>query len=61
MKMTISYDPESRMIEILSSGGKLAVTQNEAAALYTLLKKALGLKGRFMLWRNRRMFSSTSS
>ena len=59
--MTIRYDPEIRMIEIISSEGTLAVTQTEAAALYTLLKKALGFKGRLKLWMNRRMFTQTTS
>ena len=59
--MTIRYDPEIRMIEIISSEGTLAVTQTEAAALYTLLKKALGFKGRLKLWMNRRMFTQVTS
>ena len=60
MKMTIKYDPDSRLIEIESSGGTLGITQTEAAALYTLLKKALGFRGRLKLWMNRRMFSQVS-
>ncbi len=56
MKLTIRFSEETGLLEIVSSGGSLSVSQTEAAALYTILKKALGFRGRFALWRHRRMF-----
>ena len=61
MRMTIRHDPETGLIEVISSGGAISLSQTEAAALYTLLRRALGIRGRFMLWRHRRMFSGIVS
>ena len=61
MKITVAIDKETGLLEIISSGGTLSVTQTEAAALYTILKKALGLRGRFLIWRKRRMFSKVDT
>ena len=56
MKITVTIDQKTGLLEIISSGGTLSVTQTEAAALYTILRKALGLRGRFLIWRKRKMF-----
>ena len=57
MKMTIRYDPETKLIELESSNGELSITQSEAGALYILLKKALGFKGRLKLFMCKGMYT----
>ena len=57
MQMTIRFNPETSLIEIESSGGTLAMSQTEAGALYLLLRRALGRKGRAKLFMKRRMFT----
>lgn len=57
MRMTIRYDPETNLIELESSNGELSITQSEAGALYILLKKALGFKGRLKLLMSRGMYT----
>lgn len=57
MKLTISFDPETNLINLESSGGTLALSQTEASALYIVLRKALGFKGRFKLFLKRKMFT----
>ena len=56
MKLTISYHDDTGLIDIITSGGTLSISQTEAAALYMTLKKMLGLRGRFLLWRKKRFF-----
>ena len=57
MKLTISFDPETNLINLESSGGTLALTQTEASALYVVLGRALGWKGKVKLFLKRRMFT----
>lgn len=57
MKVTVSYDEETGLLNIQTSGGTLSLSQTETGALYIILKKALGWRGRFTLWRHRRVFS----
>ena len=54
-------DPETGLLEIESSGGKLSLSQLEAALVYVSLKKTLGLRGRFLLWRIRRKLRTVAS
>ena len=56
MRLSIRYDRETGLMDIIATGGTLSVSQTEAAALYTILGKALGFRGRFKLWMHRRMF-----
>lgn len=49
MKITIMYNEETQLIDIITTGGTLSVNQTEAGALYLLLRKALGFKGRLKL------------
>ena len=56
MKLTITYNPETNLIDLESAGGMISLSQTEAGALYLLLRKALGRKGRFKLFMKRRMF-----
>ena len=57
MKLTIAYNPETNLIEVESSGGTISLSQTEATALYLVLRKALGFKGRVRLFMKRRMFT----
>ncbi len=57
MQMTIRFNPETKLIELESSGGTLSMSQTEAGALYLLLRKALGRKGRMKLFMKRKMFT----
>ncbi len=57
MRMTMSFNPETKLIDLYSSSGSISLSQTEAGALYLLLKKALGRKGRFKLFMKRRMFT----
>ena len=59
MKITISLNEETGLLDIMTSGGTLSVSQTEAGALYMILRDLLGLKGRFMLWRKRKSFAKT--
>lgn len=60
MKLTVRYSKETGLLEIVSSGGTLSVSQTEAAALYTILRKAFGFRGRFSLWLHRRKFRTVA-
>lgn len=57
MKVTVSYEEETGLLIINTSSGSLSLSQTETGALYIILKKALGLRGRFALWKNRRAFT----
>ena len=57
MKLTISYNPDTDLLELKSSGGELSLSQTEVGALYIVLRKALGFKGRFRLFMHRRKFA----
>ena len=57
MKVTLDYNNETGLIDVISSGGRLSLSQTELAALYIILRKALGIRGRFLLWKRRKMFS----
>ena len=57
MKVTVVYNEDTGLLDIQTSGGTLSLSQTETGALYIILKKALGWKGRLTLWRHRRMFS----
>jgi len=48
--VTLNIDPETGLLEIVTSGGKLLLTQMEAALIYYSLSKTLGVRGRFKLW-----------
>ena len=54
-------DPETGLLEIESSGGKLSLSQLEAALVYITLKKTLGIRGRFLLWRMRKQLKMAAS
>ena len=60
-KITLNMDSETGLLEIISSGGKLSLSQTEAAILYVVLRKTLGLRGRFLLWRMRRKLRTVAS
>ena len=59
--ITLRMDPETGLLEIESSGGKLSLSQLEAALVYITLKKTLGIRGRFLLWRMRRKLRTVAS
>ena len=54
-------DPETGLLEIESSGGKLSLSQLEAALVYITLKKTLGIRGRFLLWKMRKQLHTNTS
>ena len=56
MRLTVRYNEETGLLDIVSSGGNLAVSQTEAAALYMILRKGFGLRGRLNLWLHRKEF-----
>ena len=59
--ITLRMDPETGLLEIETSGGKLALSQLEAALIYITLRKTLGVRGRFKLWRMRKQLFSVVS
>ncbi len=59
-EVTVIFHNDTGLLELRSSGSSMMLTQLEAALIYTLLKKSLGLRGRFMLWRLRKNFRSSS-
>lgn len=56
MKVTVTYNEETELLEIQSSGGTIAMSQTEVAGLYKVLCDILGWRGRFTIWRKRRLF-----
>ena len=60
-KITLNMDSETGLIEIVSSGGKLSLSQTEAAILYVILRRTLGIRGRFLLWRMRKKLKTVAS
>ena len=56
MKVTIRYEEETGLINLITSGGTITLTKTEMGALYILLKKVLGIRGRFYVWTKRRAF-----
>ena len=58
MRLSIRYDQETGLMDIIASGGNLSVSQAEAAMLYTILGKALGFRGRLKLWMHRKDFKT---
>lgn len=56
MKVTIAYDENTELLDIHASGGSISMNQTEIAGLYMVLHDVLGWKGRFTIWRKRRMF-----
>lgn len=62
LEVSLVFYKDTGLVEIKSSGGNLSLTQMEMAMVYTMLKKSLGFRGRFKLWRMRkRLFSSVNS
>ena len=56
MKITIRYDEETGLMDLISSSGTISLTKTEVGALYILLKKILGVRGRLYVWRKRKNF-----
>lgn len=56
MKVTISYDEDTELLTINSSGGSISMSQTEVAGLYVVLHDVLGWRGRFTIWKKRRLF-----
>ncbi len=56
--ITMTIDSETGLMEIRASGGKLWLSQMEAALVYITLRKTLGIRGRFLLWRMRKKLIS---
>ena len=56
MKLTVRYDEETGLIDLISSSGTISLSKTEIGGLYILLKKVLGVRGRFALWRRRKAF-----
>ena len=59
--ITLSIDSETGLMEIETSGGKLLLSQLEAALIYITLRKTLGIRGRFKLWRMRKQLRTKVS
>ena len=57
MRVTVEYDDETGLLEIVTSSGRLPINQTETAALYIILRKILGWRGRMTLFMKRRMFA----
>ena len=58
-EVSMSFDTETGLLEISCSGSSVMLTQLEVALVYTLLKKSLGLRGRFIIWRMRKKIKCT--
>ena len=58
-EVSMLFDPETGLLEINCSGSSVMLTQLEVALVYTLLKKSLGLRGRFLVWRMRKKIKCT--
>ena len=59
--ITLRLDPETGLLEVEASGGKLSLSQLEAALVYITLKKTLGIRGRYKLWKMRKQLLSVVS
>ena len=59
--ITLSIDSNTGLMAIETSGGKLLLSQLEVALIYITLRKTLGLRGRFKLWRMRKQLMTTMS
>ena len=59
--ITLSMDSDTGLMEIEVSGGKLLLSQLEAALIYITLRKTLGIRGRFKLWRMRKQLKTSTS
>ena len=49
--ISVVFHTDTGLIELVSPGGSMMLTELEAALLYTVLCKSLGIRGRFRLWR----------
>lgn len=56
MRVTVSYDEATELLTIKSSGGEISMSQTEVAGLYKTLHDVLGWRGRWTIWKNRRLF-----
>lgn len=56
MKVTVTYNEDTDLLDIKSSGGTISMSQTEVAGLYMVLHDILGWKGRFTIWRKKRLF-----
>lgn len=56
MKITVTYNEDTDLLEIHASGGVLSISQTETAGLYMILHDILGWRGRLKLLMKRRMF-----
>ena len=56
MKVTIQYNEDTELLDIKASGGTISMSQTEVAGLYMILHDILGWKGRFAIWRKKRLF-----
>lgn len=56
MKLTMKYDEQTGLMELITSSGSISLNKTEVGALYVLLKNVLGFRGRLLVWRKRRIF-----
>ena len=56
MKLTVRYDEDTGLIDLISASGTISLSKTEIGGLYILLKKMLGIRGRFASWRKRKAF-----
>ena len=56
MKVTVTYNEDTNLLDIKSSGGTISMNQTEVAGLYMVLHDILGWRGRFTIWRKKRLF-----
>ena len=60
-EISVVQHNDTGLMEIRSSGGNLALSQIELAMVYLILRKSLGIRGRFRLWRMKRQLLSNIS
>ena len=52
----MTYNEDTDLLDIRSSGGIISMSQTEVAGLYMILHDILGWRGRFAIWRKKRLF-----
>ena len=60
-EVSLIFHNDTGLLEIQCSGASVMLTQLEAALVYTLLRKTLGLRGRFLIWRMRKKIKCAQS
>ena len=60
-EVSMIFHPDTGLLEVQCSGSSIMMTQLELALFYTMLKKSLGFRGRYMIWKMRRKIKCTEN